>query len=358
MSANKGYMTGLNLGGWLSQYNSEFSSAQAKQHFETYITEEDIKLIASWGFDHVRLPVDCRTLLEEDGFPYVDRAIYWGNMHGVNVIIDLHDAPGYTFIKNDNILFDSAQCQSKLIELWSAIAERYHSLGQNVRYELLNEVKDNTPDRWNMLSERLIRAIRVVDAEHHIIVGGINMNNIRELESIRRFHDDKIVYTFHMYDPFLFTHQRASWVPLFEYMDRQLPYPCEKEEYNKFIIATASIFEKIGGETYKAMAQASPEEAFVSTDVNKEYMRGVFIPAITFLHETGLPIYCGEFGVIDHVDIESRTNYVGDIGELCVEYGIGRAMWNYKELGFKLVDTERNLINEELLCATSKRAEN
>lgn len=55
------FRRGINLGGWLSQY--EFIARQPltdehlSQHFETFIQEKDLRQIASWGFDHVRLPI-------------------------------------------------------------------------------------------------------------------------------------------------------------------------------------------------------------------------------------------------------------------------------------------------------------
>ena len=47
-----GYKAGVNLGGWISQFRQA-----KKEHFDSFITEEDIKQIASWGMDHVRLPL-------------------------------------------------------------------------------------------------------------------------------------------------------------------------------------------------------------------------------------------------------------------------------------------------------------
>ena len=53
MRGMEGYMRGVNLGGWLSQFD-----APTKEHFETFITEADIRRIAGMGLDHVRVPVD------------------------------------------------------------------------------------------------------------------------------------------------------------------------------------------------------------------------------------------------------------------------------------------------------------
>jgi hypothetical protein len=41
MRGMEGYMKGVNLGGWLSQFD-----APTKEHFDTFITEEDIRRIA------------------------------------------------------------------------------------------------------------------------------------------------------------------------------------------------------------------------------------------------------------------------------------------------------------------------
>ncbi|MBQ2578309.1 MAG: glycoside hydrolase family 5 protein, partial [Lachnospiraceae bacterium] len=73
-----GFLRGVNLGGWISQFD-----AYDKNHFDTFITEKDIDDIASLGFDHVRVPVDY-ILLEtedgtpkEDGFRYLERCREW-----------------------------------------------------------------------------------------------------------------------------------------------------------------------------------------------------------------------------------------------------------------------------------------
>lgn len=50
MRVLEGYQRGINLGGWLSQCVS-----YTKEHFDTFILEDDIKKIAGWGMDHIRL---------------------------------------------------------------------------------------------------------------------------------------------------------------------------------------------------------------------------------------------------------------------------------------------------------------
>ena len=57
-----GFQRGINLGGWLSQ------CTPTKEHYDTFITEQDLRTIASWGLDHVRLPIDY-VLVEQKTAP-------------------------------------------------------------------------------------------------------------------------------------------------------------------------------------------------------------------------------------------------------------------------------------------------
>ena len=63
----------------------------------------------SWGLDHVRLPMDYM-LFESDDAPgvydearldYVDRTLRWCKQYGLNLILDLHHAPGFFFGNGD-----------------------------------------------------------------------------------------------------------------------------------------------------------------------------------------------------------------------------------------------------------------
>ena len=80
-----GYMRGVNLGGWLSQFD-----APTKEHFDTFITKEDIRRIAGMGLDHVRVPVDYTVIETEDGVPkeegyqYIDKCVQWCRENGLH----------------------------------------------------------------------------------------------------------------------------------------------------------------------------------------------------------------------------------------------------------------------------------
>merc|ERR1719506_618775 len=75
---------------------------EVKEHRQTYITLEDFQRIRSCGLNAVRLPFGYWTVLGPSaGEPYVgpavefiDKAIDWAEECGLQVLLDLHGAPG------------------------------------------------------------------------------------------------------------------------------------------------------------------------------------------------------------------------------------------------------------------------
>ena len=74
-----GFSSGINLGGWLSQYGDK-----SHEHFGNFITERDIAQIASWGLDHVRLPVDY-PVIESDDAPGTDERVLDGVRRAIRI---------------------------------------------------------------------------------------------------------------------------------------------------------------------------------------------------------------------------------------------------------------------------------
>lgn len=335
---------GVNLGGWISQY-----SKYDHQHFENFIKEEDIEKIASWGMDHVRLPIDYPVIESEEnpftykerGFNYIDNCITWCKKYNLGIVLDLHHAPGYIFDSLDeNTLFDDPEMQKRFTAIWQEFATRYLKEGENVIFELLNEVVDKDSSRWNTLAHKTIKAIREIDQDRVIIFGGNYYNSIYELKNIEIIDDPNVVYTFHYYLPLLFTHQKAPWSAINVDFDRNLKYPGEmvglKEKYQE------------NPEMY------AYEKNNIGAIINKEYLDRELQYALDFMQKTGAELYCGEFGVIETADDKSRINWHRDFIDLLNKYDIPRAVWTYKEMDFPLVDINGEVVNEELVKIVSQ----
>lgn len=153
----KGYEHGVNLGGWLSQCD------HTRERYDQFITEADIRTIASWGLDHVRVPVDYNLVEDEEGnyleegFSRLERTVKWCRDAGLNMVLDLHKTYGYSFDQGEGEegFFDSEKYQERFCRLWEQFARRLGTHSDMLAFELLNEVTDPAcSDTWNRIADR------------------------------------------------------------------------------------------------------------------------------------------------------------------------------------------------------------
>ena len=326
-----GFMKGVNLGGWISQF-----AKYDKNHFDTFITEKDIDYIASLGFDHVRVPVDYNVLEDEDGAPKEDGFNYlkncreWCEKNHLNMLIDLHECYGYSFdpLKKDmdreKFFYDDA-LQARFMNLWKRIATTFKDYPDQVAFEPLNEVVlVELADAWNEIAGRYIHMIREICPELIIIVGGVCYNNVQSVPKLDLPVDEKVVYNFHCYEPMVFSHQSAYWMEGMP-LDFHIGYPKTLEEYRR---AADELPCDLGGAVFQAGIR----------EIGPGFFEDIFAPAVEKAQKDGVCLYCGEYGVIDQADPEDRLRWMKDIHVAFEKYGIGHALWNYKQKDFGLVD--------------------
>lgn len=334
------FQVGVNLGGWLSQY-----PAYDHEHFNNFITDVDIDRIASWGADHVRLPIDYQILEDDEepfeyktsGFDYIDQCLEWCQVSHLGVVLDLHHAPGFSFdALAENSLFSSASLQQRFVSLWKALAEYYLARSEPALiFELLNEVVLPSSEPWNKLAHRAHSEIREVDVDRRILVGGNQWNAARTLKEIDLFDDPQVSYTFHFYEPLPFTHQKAPWVEALKAFDTELVYPGDIPGLREALADRPQEFELL--------------TRYVDYHMDKEFLREELQPALEFQQKTGLQLYCGEFGVIDRAPSGSTLRWYRDFLDLLRESKIGYACWSYKVMDFGLVDQEGRVVDPEML---------
>ena len=237
------FIQGTNLGNWLNPegYMFGFSKTNSawmidllfkeaigpdgttnfwKQFKDNYITQADIKFIAQQGANTIRLPFNYKLFTDEDymglssqqdGFQRIDQLISWCRQAGLYLILDMHDCPGSQ--TGDNIddgygypwLFESEQSQQLFCDIWQRIAKRYAKEPVILGYELMNEPiahyfenKDELNARLEPLYKRAVKAIRQVDRNHVILLGGARWNSDFFMFSDWTF-DNNIMYTCHRY---------------------------------------------------------------------------------------------------------------------------------------------------------------
>ena len=186
---------------------------------DSYITEEDIRFIASCGANTVRLPFNYKLFTDEDymglvsaqdGFERIDALVEWCRDAGLYLILDMHDCPGGQ--TGDNIdnsygypwLFESEKSQELFIDIWTRIAAHYAEEPVILGYELMNEpIATYFDDEYfnpllEPLYKRTVEAIRRYDRNHIILLGGPQWNSRFDNFTDWSF-DDKIMFTCHRY---------------------------------------------------------------------------------------------------------------------------------------------------------------
>ncbi|KAJ1982456.1 hypothetical protein H4R34_001715, partial [Dimargaris verticillata] len=70
-------------------------------HWDTWVTEEDIRKLSTYGLNHIRIPMGYWALdvkpdepFVQGSFKYVLKAVRWAHKYGLKAIIDIHGVPG------------------------------------------------------------------------------------------------------------------------------------------------------------------------------------------------------------------------------------------------------------------------
>ena len=338
MKKCKGYMHGVNLGGWLSQCD------HTKERYDTFITEHDIEVIKGWGADHIRVPVDYDLVedvqgnYKEDGFAYIQTAIEWCKKHKLNMVLDLHKTFGYSFDSGENELgfFEKKEYQDRFYKLWEQFAIRFGKNESMLSFELLNEVtKKEYCEIWNEIALECIKRIRKIAPTIKILVGGYYNNSIEALKDLADPYDENTVYNFHCYEPLIFTHQGAPWITE---MDTSFRMPYEAT-YGQYIENNNKYLDHITGD----MSGFDRDELFTS-----EFFEKYLAEAVKIAEERNVMLYCGEYGVIDRATPEDALKWYRSICKTFDKYGIGRAAWSYKEMDFGLSDDRMKGVISEI----------
>jgi endoglucanase len=323
---------GVNLPFWF-WYGPE-NDTLLRIHF----TETDFATIKGLGFTFVRLPIDLEfvmdpaatDLLRAEHLQYIDLALDRALAADLAVIVDIHsvslaasDASDYSAGLEDPAFADV------FITFWESFAAYLSDRDPDmVFFEPMNEpVFLDHPQDWLPIQERLLYAIRASAPEHTLIASGAEWSGLDQLLALQPLDDPNLVYNFHFYEPFLFTHQGATWTWWVVESLRQVPYPSSPDavEPALALVRDDEVRQELawyGEERWDAEAL----DALISQ------------AAVWAENNGGLRVICGEFGVHKpYAPPEDRVQWHHDIVATFEKYGIGWALWEY-DSSFGLVE--------------------
>jgi endoglucanase len=336
------YLQGVNIGGYFSQVK-KFT----KKHLESFITEDDIKQIKSWGFNIVRLPIDYfffapdadPSIFVEERLELIDRFLQLTQKYELYTVLDLHKAPGHKFESGERDLNDiwqqNAQNRKYFLNIWDMLSTRYRNY-YHVMYEVLNEPVIPQLGDWNMLAEEAVSVIRKNDLRHPIVIDSDFWGLCSSFKDLKKFSDDNVIYSFHFYEPVLVTHQMAEWIIFYKknLYRKYLPYPVR-------ISGLGDLVKKVGEYDKYFTRQFYDYEG----DWNKIKIMAHLKPVLEFKKKYNVTILCGEFGCNVKAAPETRKNWLSDLISVLKEHEISYTYWTYKNLDFGIYDFTKQFAN-------------
>ncbi len=290
------------------------------QPVELYKTDLDPKInaIAKAGFKTIRLPVAFDHYMS-DSYAAIDVALIKKLQQiylqctklNIKLIVVYH----YGKLSNENIYSEN----DRIIRIWKqVISAMKANTTNNLFFELYNEPTTDM-DVWKSSVTTLIRELRKEDPERIFIVGGVNYNGFNELLHMGKLDvdDGKILYTFHFYEPYIFTHQGADWTPEKTFITG-FPYPYKERKMPRLYNAPSD------SQLYKDYFRFSKESTY-----NYLYERIKYIS--NEAKKLNLPLICSETGVIKFADNKSKSAYLKDITTIMDEFDIPVILWDYDD---------------------------
>jgi endoglucanase len=332
---------GINLTGWF------WYAPETDVDVENRFHDADFQLIHDLGFTFVRVPIDLDFVMDEgqddlldpEKLALLDSGIQRLLDHDLAVVVDLHstsladsDAANYSGALEDPVFVDV------FVEFWQAFAahlEQYDP--ETMFFGPMNEpVFEDDPSAWLPIQERLLTAIREVAPEHTLIATGALWSSRETLLEMTPLADPNIVYDFHFYDPFVFTHQGASWTWDAVEAMRDIPYPSSPE-------AVQAAADKLRNDEAKAAVLDYGQQRWDAARIEAEIAR-----VADWASENNVHIICTEFGTYrPYAPDADRALWIHDTRTAFEKYGIGWAMWEYDESFGVVLQSGRNPVVDQ-----------
>jgi len=278
------------------------------------IKRKDMELLSKLGFKTIRLPIafaffESQHIPLEKVLARVDAVIGKCNKYGFKLILDNH----YGNLNDSNYATET----QNIIKLWVILAKRYINQNHdNLFFELYNEPPHMNPQIWHDAAYNIVTAVHNIDRQRTLIIGASNYNSIYELSRSVRLADDNVIYTFHFYEPFLFTHQGAAWVGDQE-ATTGVEFPYNGEHYPKL---NPKAKNTPGESNYKEYP----------VDGNERSIKDKLMIIKNWANKYHVPILCGEYGVYNkYADADSRCRYIKAMRETLKALDIPGILWDY-----------------------------
>jgi endoglucanase len=320
--AAKLFMHGVNLGGYLEPPPGES---------EVEYSAADFATIRAEGFDHVRVPIAWHYytgpapdyVLFSNIFDRVDSVVSNASANSLSVIIDIHDF--------EALVDDPAGQTDKFLAIWRQVAAHYADAPQTLAFDLFNEPHDAlTTQLMNPIYARGIAEVRKTNPHRTIFVEPGDWAKTEELKNLVLPPDDNVIVAVHIYEPYYFTHQGASWSgPDVQVTGIQFPgppatplIPAPSLKLNRWVVKWIQHYNKRPTEKNPCSPLAFEGRLKLARAWSDYYDR---------------PVQVGEFGCYTTADPASRARFHAAFRRALDEQKLGWGLWEWSG-GFRYWD--------------------
>ena len=270
--------------------------------------ESDFEMMAGWGFDFVRLPMDYRCwaddadapAFKEEALKHIDQAVELGKQYKIHVNLNFHRAPGYCVNppKEALNLWEDPKAQEQFGRHWAFFAKRYKGIpSRRVSFDLVNEPAGTDNAKYAVVVEKAVKAIRAEDPGRLVIADGNQWGN----KPVPEIAPLKVGQSTRGYQPFQLTHYKAGWV---------------------------------GG------SDKWPEPTWPLGDYTKEKHWKEQVEPWKALEAQGVGVHVGEWGAFSHTPHKVVLAWMKDMLDNWRKAGWGWSVWNLRG-AFGVLDSGR-----------------
>ncbi|MGN6487335.1 MAG: glycoside hydrolase family 5 protein [Devosia sp.] len=311
-------------------------------------------LIRSLGFDFVRLTVDPGPLLATSGdrrqeaLALLAADVAKVTAAGLKVVFNIHPVSQVAAYSNE--LVNGAADATGVAQYRAMIVDLAHMLAplgaDRVALEPFNEPAHYPCDMWGsndwqQIMASTVAAIRAVSSELTIVATGACGGNVDGLTDLDpSFDDPNILYSFHMYEPHLFTHQRPERDGDFA---SGLPWPASAGSPDAVRAMLGAHMDAAGvprGEQARQLEVVRGDiDRYFAEDWGEARMQARVQQAVDWAGNHGIPaarLIMGEFGaMLMSADGRSgafdpdRLRYLETLRRISEGHGIPWSIWEF-----------------------------
>ncbi|GIW86233.1 MAG: hypothetical protein KatS3mg108_0557 [Isosphaeraceae bacterium] len=303
---NKSLGRGLNLGNALEAPSEGAWGLRLRADFFPRIQQA--------GFQSVRIPIRWSAHAATNAPYTIDPAFLDRVQWAVKQARDHHLKAIINFHHYEELYQNPDSETPRFLALWRQVATAFQDVPvTDLAFEILNEPHGALDDdRWNALIPQALATIRQSNPDRIVILGPAQWNNLSHLDRLILPADDqRLIVTFHYYNPFPFTHQGAAWV---------------------------------------SGSDAWIGQTWTASNEQLNALRADFDKVAAWARQHRRPIFLGEFGAYSRAPFESRVIWTRTVAREAEARGFSWAYWEFAS-GFGAFDPQRNQWRQPLLEA-------